>query len=138
MNNQLLRDRYVGDSIATASPARLVTMLYDRLMRDLGGAETAIVAGDYESASNQLTHAQEIVIELRTALDVNTWSGGPALASLYAYLLTELIAANVHKDARKVATCRTVVEPLQQAWHQAATMVNTTSMGSMTSVAASA
>jgi flagellar secretion chaperone FliS len=136
MNKQLLRDRYVGDSVATASPARLVTMLYDRLMRDMGGAEAAIVAGDYQSASNQLTHAQEIVIELRSALEVDKWSGGPALASLYAFLLTELIAANVHKDAKKVASCRTIVEPLQDAWHQAAAMMTTTRLA--TSIQASA
>jgi flagellar protein FliS len=130
MNNQLLRDRYVGDSIATASPARLVTMLYDRLMRDLGGAETAILDGDFESASNQLTHAQDIVMELRASLEVNSWSGGPALASLYAYLVTELIGANVHKDAKKVAMCRTIIEPLHEAWHQAAAMISTTSLAS--------
>jgi flagellar protein FliS len=130
MKNQLLRDRYVGDSVATASPARLLTMLYDRLVRDLGGAEAAIVAGDFESASNQLTHAQEIVIELRSALDITAWTGAPALASLYAFLITELIAANVHKDAKKVVSCRTIVEPLQEAWHQAAIMVSTTALAS--------
>jgi flagellar protein FliS len=135
MNNQTLRDRYVGDSIATASPARLVTMLYDRMMRDMGGAETAILAGDYESANSQLTHAQEIVMELRAALEVDKWSGGPALASLYAYLLTELISANVHKDAKKVATCRTIVEPLHDAWHRAANMINTTSLASVNAAA---
>ena len=38
MNAQTLRDRYVGDSIATASPSRLLVMLYDRLLLDLDNA----------------------------------------------------------------------------------------------------
>ena len=42
MNASMIRNRYVGDSVATASPARLVTMLYDRLVRDLVTAEAAL------------------------------------------------------------------------------------------------
>ena len=52
MNASMIRNRYVGDSVATASPARLVTMLYDRLVRDLagnsglgGGMQLGLMAG---------------------------------------------------------------------------------------------
>lgn len=119
----LLRDRYVAASVATASPARLVTMLYDRLVRDLGEAERALAAGEAAGAADQLRHAQEIVMELQSGLDPTAWSGGPALAQLYAYLLRELIAANVGRDAGRVAACRALVEPLRDAWHQAAAQV---------------
>jgi flagellar protein FliS len=38
---------------------------------------------------------------------------------LYTWLHTELVLANVQKDRRRVAGCRSVVEPLRDAWRQA-------------------
>ena len=35
------RNQYLEDSVLSAPPARLLTMLYDRLLLDLGRAETA-------------------------------------------------------------------------------------------------
>ncbi|MEX2658102.1 MAG: flagellar export chaperone FliS [Acidimicrobiales bacterium] len=120
MTSQALRARYSGEAVATASPARLLTMLYDRLVRDVVAAEQALVDGDGAAAHNQLLHAQAIVTELRTSLDVGAWSGGPALADLYDFVVTELVAANVAKDAARVAACRELLEPLRDAWHEAA------------------
>jgi len=120
MNASMIRNRYVGDSVSTASPGRLVTMLYDRLVRDLVVAEAALAAADLEGASNNLIHAQEIVWELAAGLDPTRWSGGPALAALYQFILAELLDANVKKDAAKVIAVRGLVEPLADAWRQAA------------------
>ena len=120
MTSPHLRDRYLQDSINTASPGKLLLMLYDRLVLDLMSAEEALRAADRELAHDKLTHAQEIIIELHRSLDVEAWSGAPGLASLYTYLLTELIGANIAKDADRVASCRAHVEPLRDAWRVAA------------------
>lgn len=120
MTAQAMRARYAADSVGTASPARLLTMLYDRLVRDLTLAEAAIAASDREAVHNELVHAQEIIHELHASLDVDAWDGGPGLAQLYTFLLAELVAANVAKDAGRVAGCRQIIEPLRDAWHQAA------------------
>jgi flagellar secretion chaperone FliS len=120
MTSPHLRDRYLQDSINTASPGKLLLMLYDRLVLDLMQAEEALRGTDREQAHEKLTHAQEIVLELRTSLDVEAWSGAPGLAGLYGYLLTELIGANIARDADRVAACRSLVEPLRDAWREAA------------------
>ncbi len=120
------RARYLADSIATASPARLLMMLYDRLVLDLSHAEQALRDGEREAARTRLGSAQAIVLELRTSLDVTAWDGAAGLAALYGYLLTELIAANVHGDAERAAACRGLVEPLRDAWRQAALAEATT------------
>lgn len=120
MTAQAMRARYASDSVGTASPARLLTMLYDRLVRDLAMAEAAIGTGQMADAHNELVHAQAIVSELASSLDVDAWEGGPGLAQLYAFVSSELIAANVAKDAARVVGCRELVEPLRDAWHQAA------------------
>ena len=115
-----LRARYLGDSIATASPQQLLVMLYDRLALDLERGHAAMAAGDRETASQQLQHAQEIILELQASLKVEIWDGGPRLAALYAWLLSELIRANLKGDLRRVNDCRKIVEPLRDAWREAA------------------
>ena len=120
MSAAALRARYVGDSVATASPQQLLVMLYDRLALDLERASQALAAGNRHAAGEQLRHAQDIVFELRSSLKVEAWEGGPRLASLYAWLLTELTTANVKGDRNRVESCLKVVEPLRDAWRQAA------------------
>src|SRR6266516_1874425 len=118
MTSPALRARYVANSITTASPAQLLVMLYARLLLDLRQAEVALRAGDRQTASGKLTHAQDIVLELRGTLDVTAWSGATDLARLYGFLVTELIRANVAGDADRVAGCRGVVQPLAEAWRE--------------------
>jgi flagellar protein FliS len=119
MNNPSMRARYIADAVTTASPGKLLVMLYDRLVLDLVKAEEALGGGDRQAASTQLQHAQDIVIELRTTLRTDVWDGAAGLAELYGFLLTELIQANVRGDAAQVASCRSMVEPLRDAWRTA-------------------
>jgi flagellar secretion chaperone FliS len=121
MNAIDAKDRYLADTVATASPARLLTMLYERLVRDLRLAMDELRDGTPEGAGRHLVHAQEIVLELRASLKPELWSGGPALAELYSYMITQLIMANVQKDATIVATIVPLVESLGDAWREAAT-----------------
>lgn len=120
-----LRSRYAREAASTASPARLVTMLFDRLVRDLMLAEAALQVRDVPTTHNELVHAQAIVAELRASLDLEAWDGARGLAALYDWLFNELVDANVTKDAAKVVACREVVEPLRDAWHEAAKSLHT-------------
>ncbi|MBX9246633.1 flagellar export chaperone FliS [Actinotalea ferrariae] len=125
-NYAAVRTRYVDDTVATASPAKLLTMLYDRLLLDLQRAENEQRAADRAAAGVHLTHAQDIVSELAATLDVSAWDGAQQLLSIYTFLLTELVAANVSGDADRTASCRALVEPLADAWHQAAAQLGAT------------
>lgn len=118
------RSRYVTDAVDTVSPAKLVTMLYDALVRDLQLVEDQLNGPrDLRFVNDRLVHAQAIVLELRAGLDPTKWSGGPGLAQLYAFILDELVRANVEKSTDRVRSVRKLVEPLQEAWHQAAASV---------------
>lgn len=118
-----VRTRYVDDAVATASPAKLLTMLYDRLVLDIERAEAAQRAGDRAAAGQYLVHAQDIVSELAATLDLDAWEGARGLMSVYTYLLTELVGANVSGEAERTAACRELVVPLRDAWHAAAGQV---------------
>lgn len=112
--------RFASQSLETATPGQLLVKLYDRLLLDIDRAEAEQRAGRQSAASEQLLHAQAIVSELMSMLDVDAWSGGPRLMSIYGFLLTELVSANVEHDPARTASCRAVVEPLADAWRQAA------------------
>jgi flagellar protein FliS len=114
------RSRYTADAVATASPARLLVMLYDRLVLDLVNAESYACEQSFERMSAELQHAQDIVLELRTSLDVEAWDGAAGLAALYTWIFSELVTANVQRDAARISSCRGLVEPLRDAWRQAA------------------
>jgi flagellar protein FliS len=113
--------RYADDSVATASPTRLLVMLYDRLVLDLTRGEQAQREGDRDLAGRSLGHAQDIVAELLSSLDQGAWDGGPQLAALYAWLLKEISGSIVTGDADRTAAARQCVEPLRDAWSEAAT-----------------
>ena len=114
------RAAYLSNSVATASPARLLVMLCDRLALDVRRALDAQQRGDHAAAHRDLLHAQDIVIELRSTLRVDSWEGGPGLAAIYDWLFTTLVRANISRDAEITQGCLPVVAELADTWRQAA------------------
>ncbi|WP_460772437.1 flagellar export chaperone FliS [Microbacterium sp. GXF7504] len=113
------QQRYRDDAVLSATPERLVTMLYDRMLLDIERGEAAQRAGDWAEANRQLQHAQAIVAELQSSL-TDAWSGSADLRALYAFLTATLIRANLSHDADATHTCAELVAPLRDAWHAAA------------------
>jgi flagellar protein FliS len=111
------RAAYVRDSITSASPAQALTMLYDRLLLDLRWAEKSQSTSDWGTASRHLMHAQDIITELASTLKPELWSGGPALMSLYMYLLGILRTGNAWRDIEPTLEAIELLEPLRLAWH---------------------
>jgi flagellar secretion chaperone FliS len=118
-------DRYRTDGMHSLSPQRLLVMLYQRLLADLDRADTAIAASSPPEAHLALVNAQEIINELRIALDHAAWEGAPGLDALYRHLEILLVEANVTKSSAVVAQCRSLLEPLAEAWEQAYRTVTT-------------
>jgi len=114
------RAAYMDASVATASPARLLVMLCERLTLDVQRGLEAQRKGDLEASHHQLVHAQDIVLELRSSLRTEGWEGGPGLASIYDYLHLQLIRANVGKDPEITEGCLAFVTDLCRTWREAA------------------
>jgi flagellar secretion chaperone FliS len=115
---------YLEETVATASPAKLLTLLYDRLAKDLGQARTAMLASRHDEAEGKIDHAREILLELMTTLDAKAWDGAADLASIYAWMTAQLIAARVRHDAALIGPVHEMVMELGQAWHGAAESVD--------------
>ena len=115
-----LRNRYAREAVTTASPAKLVTLLYDRLLKDLNDAEAGLGARDIQATHNALTHAQDILWEFHSTLDTSVWKEGENLKRIYEWAIDMLMNANMEKNLQRVVDVREVLEPLAEAWHQVA------------------
>lgn len=114
------RSRFMTDGVGSTPPERLLVLLYERLLRDLDEAATAIGAGTVEGAHEALSHAQDIIAELHAALDPGSWELADRMGDLYTWLAETLAQANMKKDAALVAEARSVVQPLCDTWSEAA------------------
>jgi len=114
------RAAYLDASIATASPARLLVMLFDRLVLDVQRGLEAQRCADHESTHRHLTHAQDILLELTASLRPEQFKGGDELAALYGFLHRQLVMANVKKDASITEEVLTLVTDLAETWREAA------------------
>ena len=120
MTYGLAQSRYASDATQTVTAARLLTMLYDRLVLDLSVAEAAMGREEHSAVGERIGRAQEILLELHATLDVTVWPDGEPLARLYLWMVGELSQARLQRQPQRLADCRALVEPLRDAWHQAA------------------
>jgi flagellar secretion chaperone FliS len=118
-----MNQSYLAQSVATASPAQLVLMLFDGALGRIARAEKGLrsgVTGDVIKACADLTRAQAIVTELQLSLD-RTRGGEIAsnLDALYTYCLEQLTVANRGRDTAPLAIVTKVLGDLRDAWNTA-------------------
>lgn len=109
---------YASVTAETASPQRLLTMLYDRLITDITLAEAAMRTHEHETVGRRLQHAQEILLELWASLDTTVWPEGERLKALYLWLVNELVNCRLPAEPERLVACRELLEPLRDAWKQ--------------------
>ena len=113
------KDAYLENMVRTASPAKLIEMLYQRAVGLLKEAEKLIEDKEYMKANENLKKAQDIVTELNLSLDME--KGGQIaqnLRALYNYMFRRLIDANVKKDIEAVKEVREMLEELLDTWRE--------------------
>lgn len=123
---------YRDHAVTTASPARLLVLVFERLVLDLDRALAALEAGEHPHA--HLIHAQELLMALLDALDTAAWEHAPQLAGIYAHVHRTLVAANVNRDPTRVRQCLEIISPLKDAWAQAAISAGEIPVSRVTSV----
>lgn len=110
-------DVYFRKQIETASPERIVLMLFDGLNRNLEQSLEAIRKQQIESAHRRLIQAQNILSELAGSLNME--KGGDVarnLLSLYSYMIDQLVAANLQKSSEPVERVIRLLLPIREAW----------------------
>ncbi|UIF91464.1 flagellar export chaperone FliS [Cupriavidus sp. UYPR2.512] len=104
----------------SASPQKLITMLYDGARSAIAKAKFNLEAGDVPARGNAISKAIDIIDNgLRAVLDHE--AGGEIsanLESLYEYMVRRLMLANLRSDAALLAEVDTLLESLASAWAQ--------------------
>jgi|HubBroStandDraft_6_1064221.scaffolds.fasta_scaffold757560_2 flagellar protein FliS len=116
--------RYGAVKVTTASPAQVLVMLYDGLLRFLRDAQTAMAAKERGRAGERLSKANAILSHLLGSLDVEK---APVLCArlqaVYLFCMNTILKANIAQDAKKLDEAITVLQPLREAWVTAAAEV---------------
>ena len=107
----------------TASPARLVVMLYDGAIRFLRQSAAAMRDGDRELARNRMRRAEAIIDELNGSLDLSHGELPERLQSIYLFCKRHLIDANLHADPTAIDTVARLLAELRESWDAAARTV---------------
>lgn len=113
--NQL--QEYRKNAVNGASPVQLVIMLYDGALRFMEAGKAGILAKDLDRQNHNLQRAQRIVLELMATL--NAESGGEIaqnLMALYAFVLEQLIEANVNDSTEPIEVAMRTMSGLRESW----------------------
>ena len=114
------RNAYHGGTVGTATPAQLLIMLFERLALDAERGLRALQEGNNAETNTQLVHAQAIVTELQSPLEVEGMPAGRELMALYGYLQRRMIQANVRHDLRAGREVVQLTRHLRDTWKRAA------------------
>ncbi len=113
--------KYLAQQVMSASPARLVAMLYERAITLLHDAVGAIEAGDIERRWVANRKATEVVSELWQALDME--AGGEIaenLNRLYGFMMMRLTMVDAENNAAAARDVIRLLEPLRRSWNEIA------------------
>ena len=109
-------DQYRQNDVHTASPEKLMLMLYNGAIKNLRQAERALDDGSIESVNLHVGKTQDIISELMASLDFSQGQIGEQLYQLYDYMHWSLVEANVKKDRTKIILVREMLSDLRMTW----------------------
>lgn len=106
-----------SDALA-ANPHQLVLMLFDGALDAIHTAQAQMIRHDIEGKGRSINRAIDIIGNgLSASLDQQR--GGEIahnLASLYDYLMRELLMANSRNDADRLDQCSMLLQDLRKSW----------------------
>lgn len=104
--------------IQTASQEKLIVMLFNGAIKRASDAKKAMAEQDIAKTHEHLTRAQDIIAELRSALNMETGEVAQNLDRVYEYLYHLLVAANVNKTPETIDECVRHLERLRDTWQE--------------------
>ena len=110
---------YAQNNIGIESPAKLVEMLYEGVLRFNAQAKKAIKDENIEKRIYWTNRSVAIIVELSSILnhkedgDISLY-----LSGLYDYQLQLILEANIENSIEKLDECSNVFKALLEAWRE--------------------
>ncbi len=114
-------NKYLAQQIMSASPAKLVAMLYERAITLLHETVDAIETGDIERRWRANGTATDVICHLWGTLDRER--GGEIaenLNRLYGFMMMRLTMIDVENNAQAAREVIELLEPLRRSWQELA------------------
>ena len=112
-------DQYRQVQINTASPGKLILLLYQGAIKALKKANELIDQKEFGEKGDQLIKAQDIIMELNLALDMKAGEISSSLQQIYMYAYRKLVIANLEVDKDGIQEVIGLLENLYEAWEVA-------------------
>jgi len=113
------QNAYKKASVYTLDQTKLIIMLYDGAIKNASFAVEHMKSGQIEKVHECLIKTKNIVTELMATLNMDR--GGDIaknLQSLYSYMFSQLIEANMNKKTEPVVIVIDLLKELRAAWTQ--------------------
>ena len=115
---------YAQNNVGIESPAKLIEMLYEGILRFNAQAKKAIKDGDIEKRVYWINRSTAIITELISNLDMSQGQISEYLEGLYSYQIQVLSQASSEKSVDKVDGCSNVFRSLLEAWRETTNVAN--------------
>lgn len=109
---------YQNMQFETMSPARLIQLLFEKLLKELQRAKACIQEKNIEGKGEAISKSQEVLMELLNSLNLDVGQIAHNLQALYLYMFRELNYVNLHLDLKKLNVVVRIVEDLKSAWEE--------------------
>lgn len=114
---------YAQNNVGVESPAKLIEMLYEGVLRFNAQAKKAIKDENIEKRAYWINRSIAIIAELLATLNYDAGNVSAYLDGLYTYQIKLLTEANIQNDSEKIDTVSNVFKGLLEAWRETNEMV---------------
>lgn len=118
MRSNLAYSAYSQNNASIESPEKLISMLYEGILKFANQAKVAIEANDIEKRTYWINRTSAIFYELISSLDFSAGDVSYYLNGLYAQEITLLTEANITNDVKPIEEVLHVTKELLEAWKE--------------------
>jgi flagellar protein FliS len=109
---------YKRVDVETASQGKLIVMLFNGAIQRAEEAKRQLEKGRLQNVHNNLIRAQDIIAELRGALNMNAGEIARNLDRIYEYFQHLLIMANIRKETAHIDECVRMMGTVRDTWQE--------------------
>jgi flagellar secretion chaperone FliS len=125
--------RYTQAQSTTASPERLMVLLFEAALRHMRTGASALDVGRQADANRALAQASDIVTELASTFDAARHPAlGAQLKQVYGFVLERLLLANARRDAVLAREAERVFAPVADGFTRAVQQLQSERAGGAT------
>lgn len=109
---------YAQNNVGIESPYKLISMLYEGVLRFNAQAKKAMKDGDIEKKMYWINRSVSVITELIAILDFKGGDVALYLDGLYGHQISSLMQANLDDNTQKIDEVSLVFKTLLEAWRE--------------------